>query len=324
VTDPDADAAPRALAIDIGGTKLAAALVAADGAVLRREETPTPAAGPGEGAAVAAALLALAARVAGDARPQAVGIASAGPLDVAAGTVSPVNIPSWRGFPVRGAVAAAFPDAARVLVGDAVAAAVGEHWRGAGQEARALLGIVVSTGIGGGLVFGGRAYPGPTGNAGHIGHIPTDLEPVPCACGAAGCVEALASGPSMTRWAAAQGWRAGEPGADARVLAQDARDGVPVALDAFDRAANALAFGIVSAAALTDLDLVVVGGGVAAAGAVLFDPLAAHLRRRASLDFVRRVRAVPGRLGRDAGLVGAARCALLALEDDASPARALV
>ena len=321
------DAAPCALAVDIGGTKLAAALVGPDGAVLRRAESPTPAAPAGEGATVVGALLELAARVAGEARPVAVGIACAGPLDLAAGTASPVNIPAWREFPLRDAVREAFPAAACVLVGDAIAAAVGEHWRGAGRDARSLLGIVVSTGIGGGFVLDGRAFAGPTGNAGHIGHVPTDLEAVPCACGATGCVEALASGPSMVRWARAQGWRADRPGADAdaKVLAADARQGDVLALAAFDRAADALACGIVSAAALADLDLVVVGGGVAAAGPILFDPLRAHIARRASLDFVRRVRAVPGTLGRDAGLIGAARCALLA-QDEATdrPAQALV
>jgi glucokinase len=294
------------LAIDIGGTKLAAALVDRDGVVLRRAEIPTPAAPPGERGTVADTLIDLARRVAGEDRPAAVGVASAGPLDIVAGTVSPVNIPSWREFPLRDTVADAFPGARTVLVGDAVAAAVGEHWRGAGIGADAMLGIVVSTGVGGGLVLNGRVYPGPTGNAGHFGHIPTDLEPVPCACGMTGCVEALASGPSMARWATRQGWR----GSSAKELADNARAGDSVALAAFDRAADALACGFVGAAALVDLDVVVIGGGVAAAGPVLLDPLRAHLKRRASLGFVQRLRALPGTLGRDAGLIGAARCAL--------------
>ncbi|HWG22967.1 ROK family protein [Actinospica sp.] len=297
------------LAIDIGGTKLAAALVA-NGVVLRRAEIPTPAAPPSERHTVANTLIDLAEQVVADDRPRAIGLASAGPLDLAAGTVSPVNIPSWRDFPLRESVAAAFPGARTVLVGDAVAAAVGEHWRGAGSGTAAMLGIVVSTGVGGGLVLDGRVYSGPTGNAGHFGHIPTDGEPVRCVCGMTGCVEALASGPSMVRWAKRQGWRGGEPDLDARVLAQDAHAGDETALAAFDRAADALACGIVGAAALVDLDVVVIGGGVAAAGPVLIDPLRAHLKRRASLGFVQRIRALPGTLGRDAGLIGAARCAL--------------
>jgi glucokinase len=346
---------PPVLAIDIGGTKLAAALVDDAGTVLRRAEAPTPVArgagdvagnrpgsdsGSGNGAesesesgsrdaagsdsgsvaesesapdsSVADALITLAKEVCGEHSPRAVGLASAGPLDLIAGTASPVNIPSWRAFPLRDAVAGAFAGAETVLLGDAVAAAVGEHWRGAGRDVEAMLGIVVSTGVGGGLVLGGRAYSGPTGNAGHFGHIPTDLEPVPCACGMTGCVEALASGPSMVREARRRGWRPEEPEADARTLSQDAHAGDKLALASFDRAADALACGIVGAAALLDLDLVVIGGGVAAAGAVLLDPLRTHLRRRASLDFVKRVQVLPGTLGRDAGLIGAARAAQLA------------
>jgi len=311
VTDP-VSTAESVLAIDIGGTKLAAALVDEGGAVLRRAETPTPVARAEDDAAVAKALIALAEEVCGEVRPRAVGLASAGPLDLVAGTASPVNIPSWRAFPLRETVAGAFVGAETVMINDAVAAAVGEHWRGAGRGVEAMLGIVVSTGVGGGLVLDGRAYFGPTGNAGHFGHIPTDVEPGVCACGMAGCVEALASGPSMVRWAKQQGWRAQEPAADARILTQDARAGNTTALAAFDRAANALACGIVGAAALVDLDLVVIGGGVAAAGDLLLDPLRTHLARRATLGFVKRVRALTGTLGRDAGLIGAARCAQLA------------
>jgi glucokinase len=301
------------LAIDIGGTKLAAALVDDAGTVLRRAEAPTPAVRAEDEAAVARALIELAREVCGQQRPRAVGLASAGPLDLVAGTASPVNIPSWRAFPLRDTVAEAFAGAETVLLGDAVAAAVGEHWRGAGRGAEAMLGIVVSTGVGGGLVLDGRAYSGPTGNAGHFGHLPTDLEPVGCACGMTGCVEALASGPSMVRWARREGWRPGQTEVDARTLSQDAQAGDELALAAFDRGADALACGIVGSAALLDLDLVVIGGGVAAAGAVLLDPLRAHLRRRASLGFVQRVQARFGTLGRDAGLIGAAGCAQLAV-----------
>ncbi|GII76297.1 sugar kinase [Sphaerisporangium rufum] len=313
------------LAVDIGGTKLAAALVGPDGTVLRRQETPTPAAPPGAPEVVGAALAGLLrAVVAGDGRdgedgedvgnggnggnaaPAAVGVASAGPLDVAAGTVSPVNIPAWRGFPVLDLVAEAVPGAPALLLGDAVAAAAGEQWRGAGRDSAAMIGIVVSTGIGGGLVLGGTPYPGPTGNAGHIGHIVADPAGEPCPCGATGCVETMASGPAMVRWARGQGW----PGADARELTAAARAGDPVALAAVDRAAGALACGIVTVAVLCDLDLAVIGGGVAAAGEVLFAPLRRAVATRAHLGYVRRLRVVPAALGRDAGLVGAARAAL--------------
>ncbi|WP_405146145.1 ROK family protein [Sphaerisporangium sp. NBC_01403] len=298
---------PYVLAADIGGTKLAAAMIGEDGTVLRRGEVPTPAALPGEAAVVSRALTSLIHEVAGGAPPLAVSVASAGPLDLLAGTVSPVNIPAWREFPILAQVAEVVPGVPSCLVGDAVAAAAGEAWRGAGRGAAAMLGIVVSTGIGGGLVLDGVPYAGPTGNAGHIGHIVVDPGGSPCPCGAAGCVETIASGPSMVRWARKQGWG----GADARELSLAARDGEAVALAAFERAADALASAILSVAAICDLDQVVIGGGVAGAGEVLFAPLRRAVAGRARLGFVRRLRVTPAALGRDGGLVGAARMALL-------------
>ncbi|MDH2424437.1 ROK family protein [Sphaerisporangium sp. TRM90804] len=294
------------LAADIGGTKLAAALIAEDGSVLRRKEVPTPAAPPGGSEVVSDALTRLLREMTGDAPPVAVSVASAGPLDPRAGTVSPVNIPAWRDFPVLARVSEVVPGVPVRLIGDAVAAAAGEHWRGAGRGSDSMLGIVVSTGIGGGLVLGGAPFTGPTGNAGHIGHVVVDPGGARCPCGATGCVETIASGPSMVRWAHAHGWT----GADARDLAEAARTGDTTAVAAFHRAAAALASGIVAVAALCDLDQVVIGGGVAGAGDVLFTPLRDAVAARAHMAFIRRLRIAPAALGRDAGLVGAARMAL--------------
>jgi glucokinase len=292
------------LAVDIGGTKLAAALVAVDGSVSRRAETPTPPSGADE---IAAALVALVTAVIADEHPSAVGIACAGPLDVHAGTASPVNIASWRDFPVVKLLRDVVGEIPVALVGDVSALAIGEHWRGAGQGARALLGIVVSTGIGGGLVLNGLPYTGPSGNAGHIGHMSVDLTGPSCPCGGRGCVEIYASGPSMARWAIAQGW----VGRDARDLAESARSGEAIACAAFDRTARVLAQAIVTTAAICDLDGVVIGGGVAQAGEVLFAPLRRHVAEQTTLDFTRRLTVAAAALGRDAGLVGAARYALL-------------
>ncbi|RCG25358.1 ROK family protein [Sphaerisporangium album] len=298
---------PHVLTADIGGTKLAAALIGEDGTVLRRREVPTPAAPPGRADIVGAALTGLLRQVAADTTPTAVGVASAGPLDLLAGTVSPVNIPAWRDFPILAEVGEAIPGVPCFLVGDAVAAAVGEHWTGAGGGSTSMLGIVVSTGIGGGLVLEGVPFEGPTGNAGHIGHIIVDPGGAPCPCGARGCVETIASGPSMVRWARERGWG----GPDARALAQAAHDGAAVPLAAFARAADALASAIVTVAAICDLDQAVIGGGVAAAGEVLFGPLRRAIGERARLGFVRRLRVTPAALGGDGGLIGAARMALL-------------
>jgi glucokinase len=234
-----------------------------------------------------------------------VGISSAGPIHPPTGTVSPINIPSWRDFPVRDRVAALFPGVPVRLAGDGLCMAFGEHRHGAGRGARSMLGIVVSTGIGGGLVLDGMPYDGLTGNAGHVGHVVVELDGPPCACGGHGCVEAIASGPRIARWAREHGWSA-PPEAGAKELADAANMGNELALLAFRRSAKAIAAMIASVAAACDLDLVVIGGGVAKSGALLFDPLREALATYARLDFLRGLRVVPAKLGGDAGLVGAA------------------
>lgn len=370
------------LAIDIGGTKLAAALVDEQGAILRSATRPTPR------TEVMSALAALIAEVtAGGPEPQAVGIGCAGPLDLATGTVSPVNMPSWRGFPLRDEVHK-LTGLPTLLAGDAQCFALGEHWLGAGRGCSSLLGIVVSTGIGGGLVIDGAPLLGPTGNAGHVGHMSIDPYGERCECGGRGCVERYASGPNMTRWALENGWspslngsadspvdegvqreglpearvhggerqaqgeegqaqggegqaRGGEGQAqgeksrgqggrrqaqgeegqaqgdgqrpDARALARDAAAGDEIAVKAFERGARALAGMIASTAAAAEVTMVVIGGGVSAAGPVLFDPLERALDDVAGLAFVRAVQVKQSTLGVRAGLAGAANLAWQAL-----------
>ncbi|KMO84258.1 sugar kinase [Mycolicibacterium chubuense] len=291
------------LALDIGGTKIAAGLVDADGTLTHHEQRPTP---HGDAESVWAAVAALLAdvRAASGTDVTAVGVGSAGPIDVPAGTVSPINIPQWRGFPLVARVAEATGLPVR-LGGDGLCMAMGEWWRGAGRDARFLLGMVVSTGIGGGLVLDGTPYHGRSGNAGHVGHVVVEPGGDPCTCGGRGCAETVASGPHLARWARDHGWQA-PPEADAKELADDALRGHPVALQAFARGADALARMIASVAAVCDLDLVVIGGGVAKSGALLFDPLRAALTTYAGLDFLAGLTVVPARLGGDAGLVGAA------------------
>jgi glucokinase len=293
------------LALDIGGTKIAAGLVDPAGRLVHKAVEPTPKEALAEQVwEVVAAMIADAATVAGGAI-RAAGVGSAGPVDVGAGTVSPINIVSWQRFPLRDRVAAAVPDVPVRLAGDGVCMALGEHWRGAGRGARFVLGMVVSTGIGGGLILDGTPYHGRTGNAGHVGHVVVELDGQPCSCGGHGCVETVASGPWMTRWALANGW-AGPPGADAAALGQAAAAGDALALQAFHRSATALAAMIASVGAVCDLDLVVIGGGVAKSGPILFEPLSAALAGYAGLSFIRGLRVVPAELGGDAGLIGAA------------------
>ncbi|MGA9492185.1 MAG: ROK family protein [Mycobacterium sp.] len=296
------------LALDIGGTKIAVGLVDDAGELVHAAVCPTPNGQTAEHVWTVVQQMIADAVVGADGAVRAVGIGSAGPIDAAAGTVSPINIVTWHEFPLRDRVAAAVPDVPVVLAGDAVCMALGEHWRGAGRGVDFMLGMVVSTGVGGGLVLDGVPYHGRTGNAGHVGHVVVEPDGQLCHCGGRGCVETVAAGPWMTRWALENGW-AGPPGADAAALADAAAAGDPVAVRAFHRGARALAAMIASVGAVCDLNCVVIGGGVAKSGRTLFDPLNAALTDYAGLSFIRDLRVVPAALGGDAGLIGAAALA---------------
>jgi glucokinase len=291
------------LALDIGGTKIAAGLVDAVGTLVHQAKLPTP---DGDAEAVWAVVDTLVTEALAEAggRVRGVGISSAGPIDLLTGTVSPINIIEWQRFPIVERVSTLTGAPVR-LGGDGLCMALGERWRGAARGAQFLLGMVVSTGVGGGLVLDGAPYDGRTGNAGHVGHVVVDPDGGACSCGGRGCVETIAAGPRMAQWARENGWEA-PPEADAKELADAATAGNSVALHAFRRGATAVAAMIASVGAVCDLDLVVIGGGVAKSGALLFDPLREALASYARLDFIRDLRVLPAELGGDAGLVGAA------------------
>ena len=295
----------HALGIDLGGTKIEAALVDAHGAVLpgSRFRAPTGRAATSEQLADSADLVvgqALAALPQG--RPLiGAGIGSAGPVSVAEGLVSPLNLPAWRDYPLRERIAAAVPGLPVTLRIDGEAIALAEHWVGAGRGVENLMGMVVSTGIGGGLILGGRAVAGPTGNAGHIGHVEVGGFDVPCLCGGIGCVEAVASGPNTVAWARAQGWG----GSTGEELAVDYAGGDPVAVAAVRRSGRAIGQAIASATALLDLDVVAIGGGFSHVTPHLFDLVREPIAARAAFPFIAKVRVVPSGLGGDGPLIGA-------------------
>ncbi|GAA4661797.1 ROK family protein [Streptomyces chumphonensis] len=301
-------------ALDIGGTKIAGALLDPAGTTLTRTRRPTPARRTAVElmAAVFSVLDDLAAHRAWGGLTR-LGVACAGPVDAGRGTVSPVNIPAWRRFPLVDRIAEhpRLPDGVRPrLVGDALAMTAAEHWLGAARGVTAALCMVVSTGVGGGLVLGGTVHPGRTGNAGHIGHMSVDLDGPRCPCGGRGCVEGMASGTAIAAHARAAGWAPPEGVApDAAAVAASARAGDVRASAAYDRAGRALAAAIAATAALVEIELVVVGGGVARSGEVLLTPIREHLATYAVLDFTRDIRVVPARRTLDAGLVGAAAAA---------------
>jgi len=200
---------PCVIAIDIGATKIAGALVEPGGHLIEQRVRPTRAAGPDGADRVWPELAGLVdeLRELSGGPIAGVGVGSAGPLDLVHGTVSPVNIPTWRRFPVADKLTAHLGGLPVKLAGDGICAAIGEHWLGAARGVADVIVVVVSTGVGGGIIQGGRLYAGRTGNAGHIGHMVVDFDGDPCPCGGRGCVEAMSSGPRMVAWARRNGWR---------------------------------------------------------------------------------------------------------------------
>jgi glucokinase len=295
-----------ALAVDLGGTKVESALVDDTGVLLPGSRFRAPTGRPATSDELAASVTTVV-RSALDALPDGesvvgVGIGTAGPITVATGLVSPLNLPSWRDYPLLDQVRALVPGIPVTLRMDGECITLAEQWVGAGQGEQNLMGMVVSTGIGGGLILGGRAIAGPTGNAGHIGHVEVGGFDDPCGCGGTGCVEAIASGPKTTAWAQSQGW-AGHTGED---LAASYAAGDEIAITAVRRSGRAIGQAIASATALVDLELVAIGGGFSHVTPDLFDLIREAITERAAFPFVTKVRVVPSALSGDGPLIGAA------------------
>src|SRR5215813_2297261 len=236
-----------ALAVDIGGTKLAAGLVEPAGRVLSWSQVPTPRDLDAEQLWRTLDTLVTGVLAAAEVTPADLagcGCGCGGPMEWPSGVVSPLNIPAWRDFPLRSRLAERLGGTVRVH-NDAICLVAAEHWRGAGRGRDNVLGMVVSTGVGGGLVLDGRLIEGASGNAGHIGHVVVDPEDGPvCSCGGRGCLEAIARGPALVAWAQSEGWRPDRQDATARDLAQDGAHGHPVGLAAMRRAGRALGIAI--------------------------------------------------------------------------------
>ncbi|MEU4801604.1 ROK family protein [Actinosynnema sp. NPDC023587] len=294
------------LAVDVGGTKIAGGLVDRSGAVRRPVRVATP---TDDAEETWRAVEDVVGQVLDGEEVAGVGIACAGPVDAVLGTASPINVTAWQGFPLRDRMAALVPGVPVELAGDGACMALGEHWQGAGRGSRFMVGLVVSTGVGGGLVLGGRPFGGRTGNAGHLGHVVVEPDGEACTCGGRGCAETVAGGPRMVAWARRRGWQ-GPDEADAAHLAAAALAGQELPRAAFDRAGRAVGLAIVAAAAVCDLDLAVVGGGVALAGDLLLDPIRKAVADHCGLSYLDGFRVEPARLGGQAGLVGAAALVL--------------
>jgi mannitol-1-phosphate/altronate dehydrogenase/predicted NBD/HSP70 family sugar kinase len=293
------DREPTILAIDIGGTKLAAGVVDASGRVLTQQQRSTPIE---TASAFWAALSGLVTDVMTEAGAaglpllDAVGVGTGGPMEPEGVTISPLNITGVRDFPLLARL--------RELTGlgvfidnDAKALALGEGAFGAARGVGNFIAMVVSTGVGGGLVLDGRLVDGSGSNAGHIGHVNVEPDGRPCVCGSHGCLEAEASGTAIAAIT-------GAPAADA-----------PPEIVA--RTGRLVGRAIASVANLCDLQLAVVSGSVALGfGEPFFAAAQAEIDMRAQLSFSTGTRIVPGELGPDGPLIGAAAVGLRGLGVD--------
>ncbi|ROP66832.1 ROK family protein [Curtobacterium sp. PhB115] len=302
-----AQSTPLALAVDLGGTKVEAALVTDAGVVLpgTRFRSPT---GPQRTsdelqAAVDEVVTLALGTLPADATLVGVGVGSAGPVDEEHGLVSPLNMPVWRGHPLRDRIAALVPDDVPVTLRmDGLAITLAEHWVGAAQGYDHVMGMIVSTGVGGGLILHGRTVSGPTGNAGHIGHVECGGYDDPCACGGTGCLEAIASGPKTVAWAQRQGFT----GTTGEELSAAYAAGDEIAVAAIKRSGRALGQAIAAATSLVDLEVVAIGGGFSHVTPDLFDFAREAVAERVEFPFVTKVQIVPTALSQDGPLIGAA------------------
>lgn len=274
------------LAVDIGGTKIAAGLVSDDGRVLAEEVVPTPTLDDPED--LFAAAITLADRVAGAGgcgRLVVCGVGCGGPMSRGGEEVSPLNIPAWRRFPLRRRLAEAL-GLPTFVDNDAKALALGEGWAGAAVGRANFLAMVVSTGVGGGIVLDGRLLDGAAGNAGHVGHVIVTPGGRRCACGGRGCLEAEASGTAI-----------------AAVTGRPARSAGP---DVAAHTGTLVGRAVASVVNLLDLELVVVAGSVSLGfGKPFFAAAQDELDLLARLDFSAGTRIVPAGLGSAGPLVGA-------------------
>ena len=299
--------APPTLALDLGGTRVRAAVVDGEGRIGGRAEAPTKAR---EGAdAVVEQLAALAFEALGARPPEAVGalgLCAPGPLDTGAGlALATPTIRGFTDFPLRDRLAALVPWSVR-LAHDGHAAAHGEWRFGAGRGSRDMVYVTVSTGIGAGAIVDGRPHEGHRGMAAHAGHMVIDPDGPRCVCGNRGCWEAFASGSAFAARAREAGY------ADGAAAFVAAREGDPGARALVDTLARYLGIGLVNLTHIFSPEVIVMGGGVLAGFDLLERPILRHVSGAAMPPF-RSVVIRKAALGDNSGLAGVAALAQRAL-----------
>jgi glucokinase len=307
------------LAIDIGGTKLAAGIVDAEGRILERGEVPTHATKglePVLDRIIGLGKDLLSRPEVSDVQVHRIGVGCAGPVDIKAGLVfNPPNLPGWNRVPLVDRLQRAI-GLPTVLENDANAAGLGEYRYGAGRGARSIVYLTVSTGIGGGIILDGKIWHGLKDAAGEVGHMTVCPDGPLCGCGNRGCLEAMSSGPNIARRAreamnSGRKTRLSEiPNFTSADVAQLAEDGDPVAREVWDESVCYLGIGVAAVITILAPERVVIGGGVTRAGNVLFQPLRGQVRQRVKLVPVDSVPILPATLGPDVGILGAAAVAL--------------
>lgn len=304
-----------AVALDLGGTNLRAALVDRQGTIRNRVKHATPRT-PDPNEIVKAIGAAVRESVA-DAGTEIVAVAVAipGTVHAIAGTVmNAPNLPWLNGFGLSDALKTELGHSV-LIENDANAAGVGEHWLGAGRGIDSMLMITLGTGVGGGVILDGDLWRGIDGTAGELGHVGVELNGHPCGCGSRGCVEQYASATALVRMAHELSNQYPEsPAANREPLTaldlyQFGGDGDALSLEVFRRAGTCLGMALASLVNALNPEMVVIGGGVAAGWDLFIDPLREQVDQRAFPEPARRVQIVRAVCGDDAGLLGAARLA---------------
>jgi glucokinase len=310
--------------VDLGGTNIVAGVMTADGARhLAMRSIPTNSAVGDEG--VAERIVGLVQSVILDAIGESgaerrdfvgIGIGAPGPLDREQGIVLVAPNLGWKDFPLRQRIQERL-NLPTTLDNDANCATFGEWWQGAARGGRNVVGLTIGTGIGGGLILHGALYHGSSDMAGEVGHTTIDLNGRHCKCGNYGCLEAYASAPAIATRArevlVREEGQSAIPGMvdgqlesiTAQTVYDAAKSGDRIANEIVRDTARYLGAGVANLLNIFNPDIVVIAGGVTAAGDALFDPLRAEVRRRAFTPAVRAVRIVPGELPGTAGVVGA-------------------
>jgi glucokinase len=310
------------LALDVGGTKLAAGVVSADGTLLSSFHSVRTVDGPDAAIGRLLDLGEKALAEAGNPDVPAVGVGCGGPLDPRTGVIlGPPGLPGWDEVPLGSLVAERFGVPAYVE-NDATAAAVGEY-RWGGWGVRNLVYLTVSTGFGGGVVADGKLFRGAADQGGELGHVVVDWQGRRCGCGARGCAEAYVSGTSIARRAQEalanhpESSLAGVPSVTAQQVVEHARTGDELARAIWDETTAILGRMVAVIVNVWEPELVVLGGGVTRAGSLLLEPVREAALRQAMAPAAKACDVVLTRHGDAVGVLGAAAAAWSRREGEA-------